>query len=54
MIAPDAALHRDFFIAGGTMRSGAASYVPRPADAELLAATMAGEFCYVLTPRQMG
>lgn len=44
----------EFFVAGGTLRTSAESYVSRPADHELLTATMAGEFCYVLTPRQMG
>ena len=54
MIDQSQTIESDFFVAGGTLRSGAASYVTRPADAELLAATMAGDFCYVLTPRQMG
>ena len=44
----------DFFVAGGTLRTSAPSYVTRPADAELLQHLQAGEFCYVLTPRQMG
>src|SRR6266568_9574075 len=44
----------DFFIAGGTLRARAPSYVTRPADQELFEHTLAGEFCYVLTPRQMG
>lgn len=44
----------DFFVAGGTLRTSAPSYVIRPADAELLQHLQAGEFCYVLTPRQMG
>src|SRR5690348_11763983 len=44
----------DFFTAGGTLRARAPSYVTRPADQELLEHTLAGEFCYVLTPRQMG
>ena len=44
----------DFFIAGGTLRAQAPSYVTRPADQELFEHTLAGEFCYVLTPRQMG
>ncbi len=51
---PEETLASDFFVAGGTLRAGAQSYVTRPADKEFLAATMAGEFCYVLTPRQMG
>lgn len=44
----------DFFVAGGTLRAGAPSYVTRPADADLLRSALAGDFCYVLTPRQMG
>jgi len=44
----------DFFVAGGTLRSAAPSYVTRPADQELLDSVRAGEFCYVLTSRQMG
>jgi tetratricopeptide (TPR) repeat protein len=47
-------LPSDFFIAGGTLRAQALSYVMRPADQELFEHTLAGEFCYVLTPRQMG
>ncbi|MCB0128959.1 MAG: AAA-like domain-containing protein, partial [Caldilineaceae bacterium] len=44
----------DFFVAGGTLRPSAPSYVRRPADDDLLRHLTAGEFCYVLTPRQMG
>ena len=44
----------DFFVAGGTLRSDAPSYVERPADDELFNLALAGTFCYVLTPRQMG
>jgi hypothetical protein len=44
----------DFFVAGGTLRPGTASYVTRPTDDELFHMTLAGEFCFVLTPRQMG
>ncbi|MBN1993884.1 MAG: AAA-like domain-containing protein [Anaerolineae bacterium] len=44
----------DFYVAGGTLRPGSPSYVERPADAELYHRTLAGEFCYVLTARQMG
>jgi len=44
----------DFFVAGGTLRLDAPSYVKRPEDDELLDLALTGEFCYVLTPRQMG
>lgn len=43
-----------YFVAGGTLRPSVPSYVKRPSDDELLSSSMAGEFCYVLTPRQMG
>jgi WD40 repeat protein len=43
-----------FFVVGGTMRHDAPSYVERKADRELLAALLRGEFCHVLTARQMG
>ena len=44
----------DFFVAGGTLPLDAPSYVKRPADNELFDLALAGEFCHVLTPRQMG
>ncbi len=44
----------EFFVAGGTLRPNVPSYVWRPADDELFNLALAGEFCYVLTPRQMG
>ena len=43
-----------YFVAGGTLRPDVPSYVERPTDDELLEAALAGEYCYVLTPRQMG
>jgi WD40 repeat protein len=43
-----------FFVTGGALSSEAPSYVPRRADQELVEALRAGEFCYVLTARQMG
>ncbi|MCP4420582.1 MAG: hypothetical protein GY805_28585 [Chloroflexi bacterium] len=45
---------RDFFVAGGTLRNDAPSYVARPADDELHRLTLTGNLCYVLTTRQMG
>jgi hypothetical protein len=44
----------EFFVAGGTLPASAPSYVSRPADEQLFNAALAGEFCYVLTTRQMG
>src|SRR5437016_3971347 len=43
-----------FYITGGTVPHNAASYVSRRADTELLDALRSGQFCYVLTSRQMG
>ena len=45
---------RDFFVAGGALRSKAPSYVERPADRQLREQTSAGRLGYVLTTRQMG
>lgn len=44
----------DFFVAGGTLGPDVPSYVERSTDDELFHLALAGEFCYVLTPRQMG
>jgi tetratricopeptide (TPR) repeat protein len=46
--------HAGFFVAGGTLRPDVRSYVQRPTDDELFELALAGEYCYVLTPRQMG
>jgi len=43
-----------FYVTGGTLKPGAPSYVERRADTELLESLLAGEFCYILTPRQIG
>jgi sialate O-acetylesterase len=36
------------------MQPDAPSYIEREADRELFERVLAGDFCYVLTPRQMG
>ena len=43
-----------FYVVGGALRVADESYVSREADRQLLEHVRAGEFCYVLTPRQMG
>lgn len=48
------AINPEFYVVGGTMRPDAPSYVERQADKDLLDGLMRGDFCYVLTSRQMG
>ena len=43
-----------FYVTGGTLRQDAPSYVERQADRDLFEGLSRGEFCYVLTSRQMG
>jgi AAA domain-containing protein len=43
-----------FFVYGGTLKPSVPSYIERPADAEFFRRLNAGEFCFVLTARQMG
>ena len=43
-----------FYVAGGSLSHNAPSYVERQADCDLYGALLQGEFCYVLTSRQMG
>ncbi|MGB0582206.1 MAG: AAA-like domain-containing protein, partial [Limisphaerales bacterium] len=47
-------LSPSFFVTGGTLRPDAACYVERQADKDLYDGLTAGDFCYVLTSRQMG
>src|SRR5215510_6423675 len=44
----------NFFVTGGTLSRDAQSYVTRQADDDLYAGLTQGEFCYVLTSRQIG
>ncbi len=44
----------EFYVTGGTLRPDAPSYVERSADKSLCEGLLQGEFCYVLTSRQMG
>jgi hypothetical protein len=44
----------EFYVTGGTLRPDAPSYVERQADRDLWEGLLQGEFCYVLTSRQMG
>ena len=48
------AVETSFYVTGGTLRHDAPSYVERQADLDVSEGLLAGEFCYVLTPRQMG
>ena len=43
-----------FYVAGGTLRPDAPSYVEREADKELYTSLLQGDFCFALTSRQMG
>src|SRR3954449_7674178 len=44
----------EFYVTAGTMGPESLSYVERRADRDLYDALLRGEFCYVLTSRQMG
>ncbi|MEO2005962.1 MAG: AAA-like domain-containing protein [Candidatus Poribacteria bacterium] len=43
-----------FYVAGGTLSPDVPSYISRQADEDLYDGLSGGEFCYVLTSRQMG
>jgi len=44
----------DFYVTGGTLQIDARCYITRQADEDLYVALTHGNFCYVLTSRQMG
>jgi hypothetical protein len=48
------AVEPSFFVTGGTLRHDARCYVERQADKAISEGLRRGEFCYVLTSRQMG
>jgi len=43
-----------FYVTGGSLRLDTPSYVERQADRDLYEGLLAGDYCYVLTSRQMG
>src|SRR5439155_11377268 len=51
---PVSAATTAFYVTGGTLRQDAPSYIERQADKDLYEGLSRGEFCYVLTSRQMG
>src|SRR5216684_2603196 len=51
---PPSAEDTRFYVTGGNLAPDAPSYVERQADSDLYEGVRRGEFCYVLTTRQMG
>src|SRR5216684_1657537 len=51
---PPSAEDTRFYVTGGNLAPDAPSYVERQADSDLYEGVRRGEFCYVLTSRQMG
>ncbi len=47
-------LPNSFYVSGGTLPPESPSYIARAADGELFERCLAGDFCYMLTSRQMG
>ncbi len=47
-------MSRSIFTVGGTVQAGGGRYLSRKVDERFLSLCRAGEFCYVLTARQMG
>jgi len=54
MSAIETRLDSPFYVTGGTLSRDALCYVTRQADDDLYAGLSHGQFCYVLTSRQMG
>ncbi len=44
----------NFYFTGGPLKPDTPSYVKRRADSDLLEAVLRGDFCFILTTRQMG
>jgi hypothetical protein len=44
----------EFYTVGGAVKPTALCYLPRSADVELMNALLDKQYCYILTPRQMG
>ena len=53
-MTPTTSSPTDFYVTGGSLKAGDPSYVVREADDELLDHCIKGDFCYILTPRQLG
>src|SRR5262245_33255507 len=54
MSATEKSFERRFYVTGGTLSRDAQCYVEREADRTLYEGLLQGQFCYVLTSRQMG
>ncbi len=54
MSATKTEFENSFYVTGGTLDRDAACYIVRAADQQLYDGLRWGQFCYVLTARQMG